>query len=145
MCVFSAPLMLRFLPVVLFLLSASACSSLPSSVQAIVAGDAPTEATYAGRQHFPVTPQEAVDALVDVAPQQGWKVVSTGDEYDGSGQRGKFFRIETEAPSGERKSTSGIFYVERTGAYVRVSESNGLPEVLVPPLIAEIREKKGYQ
>src|SRR5262245_65478232 len=76
-------------------LAISACSSVQSTLQGIVTGEEPTDETYAGRQHFPVTPQEAVDFLSAVAPQQGWEVVSTGDEYDVYGQRGKFFRIET--------------------------------------------------
>ncbi|MGE0682112.1 MAG: hypothetical protein AB7P69_14595 [Candidatus Binatia bacterium] len=123
----------------------SACSSVQSTVQGIVTGEAPADETYAGRQHFPVTPGEAVDCLLDVAPRHGWKVVSTGDEYDVYGQRGKFFRIETDQLLGGKKTVSGIFYAEKTGAYVRVSENNGLPETLVEPLIAEVREKKGYQ
>lgn len=126
-------------------LAVSGCSSVQSTVQGIVTGETPADETYAGRQHFPVTPQEAVDFLVVVAPRQGWEVVSTGDEYDVHGQRGKFFRIETDQRFGGKKTISGIFYAERTGAYVRVSENNGLPEALVEPLIAEIKEQKGYK
>jgi hypothetical protein len=126
-------------------LAVSACSSVQSTVQEIVTGEAPTDETYAGRQHFPVTPQEAVDFLRDVAPRHGWEVVSAGDEYDVYGQRGKFFRMETDQLLGGKKTISGVFYAEKTGAYVRVSENNGLPEVLVEPLIAEIKEKKGYK
>ena len=123
----------------------SACNSVQSTVQGIVTGEAPPDETYAGRQHFPVTPGEAVDFLLDVAPRHGWTVVGAGDEYDVHGQRGTFFRIETDQRVGEKKTISGVFYAEKTGAYVRVSENNGLPEALVEPLIAEIKEKKGYQ
>lgn len=123
----------------------SACSSVQSTVQGIVTGETPADETYAGRQHFPVTPQEAVDFLVVVAPRQGWEVVSTGDEYDVHGQRGAFFRMETDKLTGDKKTLSGVFYAERTGTYVRVSENNGLPEALVEPLITEIKEKKGYK
>ena len=119
-------------------------SSVESTVQRIMTGEEPTDETYAGRQHLPVTPQEAVDFLVEVAPRHGWEVVSTGDEYDAYRQRGKFFRLEADKPSSGKKVISGVFYAERTGTYVRVSENNGLPETLVDPLIAEIKEKKGY-
>jgi len=136
--------MLKFFIAVWCLLTVSACSSVQSTVQGLVTGEEPTDETYAGRQHFPVTPQEAVDFLVAVAPRHGWAVVSTGDEYDAYGQRGKFFRVETDKLVDGKKTISGVFYAERTGAYVRVSENNGLPEVLVEPLIAEIKEKKAY-
>jgi hypothetical protein len=129
----------------LYSLAISACSSVQSTVQGIVTGEEPTDETYAGRQHLPVTPQEAVDFLSAVAPQHGWEVVGRGDEYDVHGQRGKFFRIETDQLSDGKKTISGVFYAERTGTFVRVSENNGLPEALVEPLIAEIREKKGYK
>lgn len=127
----------------LLLCFSSACSSIPSSVQELVTGE-PRDETYAGRQHFPVTPQEAVDFLVDIAPRHGWAVVSTGDEYDGRSVRGKFFRLEPNRGGGSRKAVSGVFYAEPKGTYVRVSEDNGLPELLIQPLIAEIKEKKGY-
>lgn len=122
----------------------SACSLVQSSVQELVASE-PRDETYAGRQHFPVTPQEAVDFLTDVAPRRGWQVVGTGDEYDVHGQRGKYFRLEPNRTGGGRKAVSGVFYAEPKGAYVRVSEDNGLPELLIQPLIAEIKEKKGYK
>jgi hypothetical protein len=122
----------------------SACSSVQSSVQELVANE-PRDETYAGRQHFPVTPQEAVDFLAEIAPRHGWEVVSTGDEYDGRSQRGKFFRLEPNRAGGGRKAMSGVFYAEPKGTYVRVSEDNGLPELLVAPLIAEIKEKNGYR
>lgn len=134
-----------FLIIALCFLVIAACSSVQSTVQGIVTGEAPADETYAGRQHFPVSPGEAVDFLSDVAPRHGWKVVSTGDEYDVHGQRGKFFRIETDQLFGGKKTISGVFYSEKTGTYVRVSENNGLPEALVEPLIAEIKEKKGYE
>jgi hypothetical protein len=126
-------------------LAVSACGSVQSTVQEIVTGEAPTDETYAGRQHFPVTPQEAIDFLLAVAPRHGWEVMSTGDEYDVYDQRGKFFRLETNQLLGGKKAISGVFYAEKTGAYVRVSENSGLPEALVEPLIAEIKEKKGYK
>ena len=121
------------------------CSSVPSSVAALVTGEAPPDETYAGRQHLPVTPDEAVECLSNVAPQQGWAVVSTGGEYDTQGQRGTFFRLATTTPGGSKQTVSGVFYAEPSGCYVRISEQNGLPETLVEPLITEIRKKKGYR
>jgi hypothetical protein len=120
------------------------CSSLPPSVAALATGEAPADPTYAGRQHFPVSPEEALVFLRDVAPQQGWAVVSTGAEYDTSGQRGTFFRLATTG-SGESQMVSGIFYVEPSGSYVRISEQNGLPETLIEPLITAIKKQKGYR
>jgi len=138
-------MMFRLLTGVVFSLLVSACGSVQSTVQGIVTGEEPTDETYAGRQHFPVTPEEAVDFLSEVALQHGWEVVSSGDEYDVHGQRGKFFRVETDNLLGGKKTISGVFYAERTGTYTRVSENNGLPEALVEPLIAAIKAKKGYK
>jgi hypothetical protein len=124
-----------------FLLSMS-CSSVQSSVEAIVTGEPPTDETYAGRQHFPVTPNEALACLITIAPHEGWEVVSTGEEYSTHGAPGAFFRLEPVEPSSDKKTLSGVFYAEPSGSYVRVSEQNGLPEPLVEPLIAEIKKKR---
>jgi hypothetical protein len=97
-------------------------------VAELVTGEAPTDDTYAGRQHFPVTPDEAVACLITAAPQQGWEVVSTGEEYDPHGARGRFFRLASAAEGGAKHTVSGIFYAEPSGSYVRISEHNGLPE-----------------
>ena len=70
------------------------CSLLQSSVESLVTGETPTDETYAGRQHFPVTPEEAVECLITVAPQQGWEVVSSGYEYRTHGASGTFFRLK---------------------------------------------------
>lgn len=141
--------MYRFFFIIMALFFIASCSSAPSTVesavQRILTGEEPEDETYAGQQHFPVTPQEAVDFLVDVAPRHGWEVVSTGDEYDAYRKRGKFFRLEADEAISGKKVVSGVFYEEGTGAYVRISENNGLPETLVDPLIAEIKEKKGYR
>src|SRR5262245_17295352 len=65
-------------------LSAGCSSTLQESVVAFATGKETEDAdpTYAGRQHFPVSPDEALAALREVAPQEGWTVVSTGEEYD---------------------------------------------------------------
>ena len=118
------------------------CPSVQSSVEAIVTGEPPTDPTYAGRQHFPVTPREAVQYLIDIAPHEGWQVISTGEEYSTQGIQGIFFRLELVKPTTEKRALSGIFYAEPSGSYVRVSEQNGLPESLVEPLIAAIKKNK---
>jgi hypothetical protein len=120
-----------------------ACSSVESSLQSLVTGEERDE-TYGGRQHFPVSPDEAVRCLTEIAPQHGWEVVSTGDEYDVHGRRGTFFRLETNKSAESKKSINGIFYSEPRGTYVHISEKNGLPEDLVDPLIAAIKAQKGY-
>ncbi len=116
---------------------------MQSSVQSLISGEEVADETYGGRQHFPVSPQKAVDALSVVAPQQGWEVVSTEDEYDSHGQHGKFFRMESKDTDG-KKSMNGVFYEEPKGSYVRISENNGLPEALVDALVAELKANKGY-
>jgi len=119
----------------------TSCSSVQSSVEAIVTGETPTDETYAGRQHFPVTPPEAVACLITIAPHEGWEVVSTGEEYSTRGVQGTFFRLDPIEPGSDKKALNGVFYAEPSGSYVRVSEQNGLPEPLVEPLIAEIKRK----
>src|SRR5262245_50689489 len=83
---------LSWLTLFVFLLSLlsvnTGCGSVQSSVEAIVTGETPPETTYAGRQHFPVTPREAVECLAEVAPHEGWEVVSTGAEYSTHGAEG---------------------------------------------------------
>jgi hypothetical protein len=115
---------------------------MQSSMESIVTGETRSDPTYAGRQHFPVTPREAVECLIDIALHEGWQVVSTGEEYSTQGIQGMFFRLEPTVPLGEKRVVSGVFYTEPTGSYVRVSEQSGLPESLVEPLIAEIKKKK---
>lgn len=95
------------------------------------------------RQHLPVSPEEAVAILREVAPQNGWEVVSTGDEFDIHGPRGKFFRLEAARTIGGKKRVSGVFYSEPSGSYVTISDKAGLPEALVEPLTAAIKDQKG--
>jgi hypothetical protein len=84
-----------------------------------------------------------VECLIEVAPQQGWAVISTGEEHGTRGERGKFFRLETAARGGSGQTVTGIIYAEPSGSYVRISEQNGLPTTLVEPLIAAIKKKMG--
>jgi hypothetical protein len=112
-----------------------------STVKSVVTGK-PKEELPDDRQHLPVSPEEAVTILSEVAPQHGWTVVSTGDQFDMHGPRGKFFVLEAERFIGGAKSVSGVFYREPSGAYVLINESNGLPEALVEPLITAIKAQK---
>ena len=134
----------QFLFVVLMgvLSLSTGCRAVQSSVEGIVTGEAPTDPTYAGRQHFPVPPTEAVACLIDIAPHEGWQVVSTGEEHSTHGIQGTFFRLAPLKPTDEKRALSGIFYAEPSGSYVHVSEQNGLPESLVEPLIAAIKKNK---
>jgi len=134
----------RFFFVLLCSAIITGCANTQSSMLSLLTGESQEDADYGGRQHFPVSPQEAVDSLIVVAPREGWEVVSTGDEYDAHGQHGKFFRIEPSKPSDGNQSISGVFYEEWKGSYVRISENNGLPEALVDALVAEIKANNGY-
>lgn len=95
------------------------------------------------RQHLPVSPEEAIAFLREIAPPNGWEVVATGDEFDIHGPRGKFFRLETTRMIGGKKTVSGVFYSKPGGCYVTISEKVGLPEALVEPLIAAIKAERG--
>jgi hypothetical protein len=139
---FSLVQSLLFVALTGFLSLSTGCPAVQSSMEAIMTGEPPTDPTYAGRQHFPVTPYEAVQYLIDIAPNEGWQVISAGDEYGTQGMQGVFFRLEPVKPTNKKRALSGIFYAEPSGSYVRVSEQNGLPESLVGPLIAEIKKNE---
>ena len=136
-----------FVGLTMWLSLSAGCSSLQDSVVELATGEAPanSDPTYAGLQHLPVSPDEALAILRDVAPQQGWIVVSTGEEYDTHGQRGRFFRLAPPKRSDDSQTMSGVFFAEPSGSYVRVSDRNGLPEPLIEPLIMEIKKQKGYR
>ena len=89
-----------------------------------------------------MTPEEALELLKEVAEQNGWKVVSSGDQYDMQGMRGKYFRLATERFIGGTKEMSGVFFSESTGTYVVVGKSDtGLPEALTGPFMAAAGEQ----
>jgi hypothetical protein len=95
------------------------------------------------RLYLDVTPEEAVAILREVAPEKGWEVVSTGDQFDMQGPRGKYFRLETNRFIGGRKSVSGVFFTEPTGTSVVIGgEDTGLPEVLAEPLTAAVEARR---
>jgi hypothetical protein len=120
----------------------TSCQPVPSSVASLVTGETPSDPTFAGRQHFPVPPREAVECLSAIAPHEGWRVVSTGEEYSTQGIQGMFFRLEPDTPRGETRVVSGALSTEPTGASVHVSEQNGLPESVVAPLLAESKKQQ---
>jgi hypothetical protein len=114
------------------------CGTVKSAVPGM-GSDSSSAAKAGERLHFKVTPEEALAILVELAPQNGWEVVSTGDQYDLQGLRGKYFRLETTRFIGGRSSMSGVFFGEPTGTYVIVGKRDaGLPQDLAAPLIAAI-------
>lgn len=91
-----------------------------------------------------ITPDEAVRILDDVAGANGWYLVSVGDQHDMQGGRGKYFRLETDRFIGGRKEMAGVFFSDPAGAYVLVGKhDHGLPEELVPPFLAAVRQRSG--
>ena len=116
-----------------------------STVKSVVPGmgsDSPPGAAAGEKLHFKVTPEEAVTILREVAPQNGWQVASTGDQFDLQGLRGKYFRLETEKFLGGRKSVSGVFFSEPAGSYVIVGKGDtGLPEALTAPFMAAVEAR----
>jgi hypothetical protein len=123
------------------LTSFASCGTVKSVVPGM-GGDSSAEANAGERLHFKITPEEALAILVELAPQNGWEVVSTGDQYDLQGPRGKYFRLETTRFIGGRSSMSGVFFSEPTGTYVIVGKRDaGLPQDLAAPLIAAIEER----
>jgi hypothetical protein len=91
-----------------------------------------------------VPPEQAVRILDEVAAQNGWSIVSVGDQYDMQGQRGKYFRMETTRFIGGRKQMSGVFFTEPEGSYVIVGKTDaGLPEELVQPFLTAVNEHVG--
>ncbi len=121
-----------------YLVSLSSCSTVKSVVPGL-GGDS----AAGDRQHFPVPPEEAVEILREVAPQKGWEVVSSGDEFDINGPRGKYFRLEAERTIGSKRVVSGVFFSEPNGSYVTISNKVGLPEDLVEPLSTAIKGWRG--
>ena len=116
-----------------------ACGTVKSVIPGMGGDEVP-----GGKLHVKVTPEEAIKILQKVAPENGWQVVSIGDQFDMQGLRGKYFRLETDRFLGGIKQVSGVFFSEPTGAYVAVgNKETGLPENLVAPLTAAIDGRGG--
>jgi len=91
-----------------------------------------------------VSPDEAVKILDEVAAQNGWYMVSVGDQQDMQGHRGKYFRLETDRFIGGRQQMAGVFFSDPAGSYVMIGKSDtGLPEELVPAFVAAVRQQSG--
>ena len=114
----------------------TSCQPVPSSVASLVTGEHTSDPTFAGRQHFR-SPARSSRMSECHRPHEGWRVVSTGEEYSTQGIRGMFFRLGPGTPRGETRVVSGALSTEPTGASVHVSEQNGLPESVVAPLLAQ--------
>ena len=68
-----------------------------SAVKSVVPGmksDSPPGVAAGEKLHLKIPPEEALAILQEVAAQNGWKVASTGDQFDLQGFRGKYFRLE---------------------------------------------------
>ena len=91
-----------------------------------------------------VSPDEAVKILDEVAAQNGWYMVSVGDQQDMQGHRGKYFRLETDRFIGGRQQMAGVFYSDPAGSYVLIGKDDtGLPEDLVPAFVAAVQQRSG--
>src|SRR5262245_42161714 len=91
-----------------------------------------------------ISPDEAVRVLDDVAAENGWHLVSVGDQYDMQGHRGRYFRLETDRFIGGRKEMAGVFFSDPAGSYVMIGDSDtGLPEDLVPAFVAAVKQQSG--
>src|SRR5437867_10630521 len=96
------------------------CGTVKSLVPG-VGKDKSAAADSGERLHLSVPPEEAVAILREVAPQNGWQVVSIGDQFDMQGPRGKYFRVETDRFIGGRKSVSGVFSGKPAATKVKVA------------------------
>lgn len=116
------------------------CSSIPG-----FRSDSEDEDGEAGqRLYLQVSPEEALDILTALAPGHGWEVKSVGNQYDLTGPRGKYFRLETRRLIGGASEMSGVFFSDPKGSYVLVGKREmGLPEDLVAPLKSAIQERSG--
>lgn len=114
------------------------CSSIPG-----FRSDSEDEDAEVGqRLYLEVSPEEALDILTALAPEHGWEVKSVGNQYDLTGPRGKYFRLETRRLIGGASEMSGVFFGDPKGSYVLVGKREmGLPEDLVAPLKSAIQER----
>ena len=133
---------LAFLPGLFFCLAGlTGCSTVKSVVPGM-GGDSPPGVAAGEKLHIKITPEEAIAVLQEVAPQNGWQVASTGDQFDLQGSRGKYFRLETEKFLGGKKDMSGVFFSEPSGSYVLVGKhDSGLPQELTGPFLAAVEAR----
>jgi hypothetical protein len=118
------------------------CSSIPGFRPNAPEGD---KGDKAGQKlYLNISPAEALDILTEIAPERGWEVKSVGEQYDLTGPRGKYFRLETQRLIGGKAEMSGVFFGDPKGTYVLIGEREmGLPEDLVDPLKAAVQQRVG--
>ena len=98
------------------------------------------------RLYLQASPEEALDILTALAPEHGWEVKSIGNQYDLTGPRGKYFRLETQRLIGGASEMSGVFFSDAKGSYVLVGKREmGLPEDLVAPLKSAVEAESGAE
>ena len=130
----------------------SGCSSVQSAASAVpgasyipgLAEDESGEPKEGDKLHLQISPDDALVILSEVAPQHGWTLAAVGEQHDLEGLRGKYFRLETTRFLGGATEMNGVFFIEGEGAYVIVGKRHtGLPEELVEPFIAAVKERTG--
>lgn len=114
------------------------------TVQSVVPGlqSKSSEPEVGEKLKLRISPEEAVQVLDDVAAENGWYLVSVGDQQDMQGRRGKYFRLETDRFIGGRKEMAGVFFSDAAGSYVIIGKyATGLPQELVPAFLAAVQER----
>ena len=114
------------------------------TVQSVVPGlkSESSEPEVGEKLKLQIPPDEAVRVLDDVAAENGWYLVSVGDQHDMQGRRGKYFRLETDRFIGGRKQMAGVFFSDAAGSYVLVGKyDTGLPQELVPAFMAAVQQR----
>ena len=128
------------------------CGSVQSAASVVpgasyipgLAEDESGEPKEGDKLHLKIAPDDALVILSEVAPQHGWTLAAVGEQHDLQGLRGKYFRLETMRFLGGATEMNGVFFIEPEGAYVVVGKRHtGLPEELVGPFIAAVKEKTG--
>jgi hypothetical protein len=120
----------------------TACNPVRMATNTIGLTDKGLEAGQ--KLHLKVAPEQAIRILDEVAAQNGWSIASVGDQHDMQGQRGKYFRMETNRFIGGVKQMSGVFFSEAEGCFVVIGKTDaGLPEELVQPFVAAVQTHVG--
>ena len=120
----------------------AACNPVRMSTNAV--GLTKKEIETGEKIHLKVSTEQALKILDEVAAQNGWSIVSVGDQYDMQGLRGKYYRMETARFIGGRKTMSGVFFNEPTGCFTIVGKNDsGLPTELVEPFLAAVNSQGG--
>ena len=120
-----------------YLFVGTACNPIRMTTDAV--GLTTKEIGAGEKIHLKIPPDQAIKVLDEVAAQNGWAIVSIGDQYDMQGLRGKYYRLETTRFIGGRKQMSGVFFHETEGCFTVVGKvDSGLPTELVQPFLAAV-------